>query len=192
VATGTRTTPATSCMVSSSSLACGVSGRFGRLGDAHVGSPQRSAGFRQWSFVLRRDQQWSTWRILRREDHRIRTSTGRHRGGTSEGTLVFTQVRPRPFEKFPNTLDFDGYRRAHRTLSCSGARARALIVGPTHRRLVDPRLPCPPISDRHRRAGRRVNRSYPCLGNSEGLRRSACPLHSSAGRVRDVVERQIG
>src|SRR5215216_429038 len=35
-------------------------GRFGRLGDAHVGSPQRSAGsltFRQWSFVLRRDQQ---------------------------------------------------------------------------------------------------------------------------------------
>src|SRR5215211_5120479 len=72
---------------------------------------------------------WSTWRILRRKDHRIRTSTGRHRGGTSGGTLVFTQVRPRPPEKFPNTLDFDGYGRAHRTLSRSGARARALIGG---------------------------------------------------------------
>src|SRR5215217_2829793 len=61
-------------------------GRFGRLGDAHVASPQRSAGsltFRQWSFVLVETSSWSTWRILRRRDHRIRTSTGRHRGGTS-------------------------------------------------------------------------------------------------------------
>ena len=44
------------------------------------------------------------WRILRRRDHRIRTSTGRHRGGTSGGTLVFTQVRPRPPESFRTHL----------------------------------------------------------------------------------------
>ena len=57
------------------------------------------------------------------------------------------------------------------------------LEGPTHRRLVDPRLPFPPISDRHRRAGRRVNRSYPSASETpKACGRRDVPLHSSAGR----------
>jgi hypothetical protein len=108
-----------------------------------------------------------------------RTPSRRYVGGT----LVFTQVRPRPPEKFPNTLDFVGDGRAHRTLSPSGARARALIGGADSSTAGRSSPPCPPISDRHGRAGRRVNRFVPVgLGNSKGLRPSGCPLHSSAGR----------
>jgi hypothetical protein len=46
------------------------------------------------------------------------------------------------------------------------------------------RPPCSPIWHRHRRVGRRVDRSYPSsdgLGNSEGLRPSGWRLQSSAG-----------
>src|SRR5512133_291929 len=118
-------------MVSSSSLACGVSddSTCWVMLMSVLLSVRPALTFRQWSFVLRRDQQLIS--VANPEEERSPdsyphgTPSGRYVGGT----LVFTQVRPRPPEKFPNTLDFDGYGRAHRTLSRSGARARALIGG---------------------------------------------------------------
>jgi len=105
---------------------------------------------------------WSMWRILRRRDHRIRTSTGRHRGGTSGGTLVFTQVRPRPPESF----------RPHFTSMVSDEPSNVESQQCSRRARVG--------------AGRLIEGwSYPSsegLGNSEGLRPSGCPLQSSAGR----------
>src|SRR5215216_5050274 len=77
-------------------LVAGMQGvwRFGRLGDAHVGSPQRSAGsltFRQWLFVLRRDQQLvyvANHEERSPDSYPDRTPSRRYVGGT----LVFTQV----------------------------------------------------------------------------------------------------
>jgi hypothetical protein len=107
-----------------------------------------------------------------------RTPSRRYVGGT----LVFTQVRPRPPEKFPNTLDFVGYGRAHRTLSPSGA-----CASPHWRsRLIDgwSILTALPADLGSSLAGRSAGQSVvPVgLGNSKGLRPSGCPLHSSAGR----------
>jgi hypothetical protein len=62
----------------------------------------------------------------------------------------------------------------HRTLSHRGARARARGGGADSSTAGDPRPPCSPIWHRHRRVGRRVDRSCPSsdgLGSSEACGR---------------------